>query len=169
MSDLKRPDNLSQSAEQRKAKMLVELQGQLASIHRRRKMRLTIAKSAGYGLVVVLAGFLASQFVFPPPVNFRPNLVVKTQPQEMPKANRKLSFTEAVNNRQGISGKYLVTNSRDLELAARCLVSNGDRQLTFETIGDSELIDMLAACGQPAVLGRINGKAVLIPTPSYRE
>jgi hypothetical protein len=46
---------------------------------------------------------------------------------------------------------------------ARCVVANANNSASFEAMADDELLSMLAAIGQPSVLGEINGKVRLIP------
>ena len=161
MSNCKKQERLSQSVEQRKAEMLSGLLDEVASVHRRRKSRSVMLNGATVGLALVLTGFLARHFLSFASDPGGVETLVQVKSAEVPKLTAGLGFSTTVANRQGIAEEFLVTNSHSSQ---KFIVHEVSRELKFETIEDGELLDMLAASGQPAVLGRINGKAVLIPT-----
>ena len=161
MSDFEKQEKLSPAGEQRKSEMLFGLLDEVASVHQRRKSRSAMLKGATVCLALVLTGFLASYSFRSASDPGSVETLVQVKSVLLPNSIAEPVFLTAVSNRQGIAEEFLVTNSHSSQ---KFIVHEISRELKFETIEDGELLDMLAASGQPAVLGRINGKAVLIPT-----
>ena len=143
---------LPSSIETRKEQMLVDLQGELASFHRRRNQKRMIAKAVAVGFAVLLAGFALLDFgneenpIRQNHIAKQPNR--KEQPAAVPEPS--YTFIKMVGNNPDVSSKYTVGNSPTV--------------LALELVDDEELLSMMAANGHPSFLGKINGELRLIPS-----
>ena len=133
---------LSQEGKTRKEAMLDQLQDELVSVHHKRRRRTVVAKGVALAAVVAIAGFAWSFLV--------------------PTAGSENRIVEGTTNML-VKPRVLVASVSNVEgIDDRCVVVNSDSSAEFEAMADEELLAMLAAIGQPSVLGEINGKVRLI-------
>lgn len=138
--------------EARKEEMLVVLQSELTSFHRRRNRKRIIASSVAAGFAVLVAGFALLDFDAEKTHVQTTDLATEQIRLEPPAAATPPSYAyvKRVGNNPNVSDKYVVRNSPTL--------------LALEIVDDQELLSMLAANGKPSILGRINGELRLIPS-----
>ena len=143
---------LSSAVEARKEQMLVDLQGELASFHRRRNRKRIIASSVAAGVAVLVVGLALLDFDTQQnpvrPTNLAQEQIRREQPTTTPPPS--YAFVKIVGNNPNVGNKYVVVNS--------------PTKLALEIVDDEELLKMLAASGNPSILGKINGELRLIPT-----
>ena len=149
MNEFKPNPSLSSSAKARKEAMLIDLQDELAVFHRRRKRKRIVAGSLVAGLTVFVIGLTLLDFNLEEN-NVRPRDVAEAKfRQDQPSIEAPPAFVVTVGNNDKAGEKYVVKNHKTT--------------LALETVGDEELLAMLAATGNPSFIGKIDGETRLIP------
>lgn len=133
---------LSQEGKARKDAMLGQLQEELVSVHHKRRQRTRVAQGAAFVAVVAIAGLVWSLLPLTPNAGNR--IATGT-------TNASATLRTSIASVSNVAG-----------IDDRCVVENADDSATIETMADDELLAMLAAVGQPSVLGEINGKLRVI-------
>ncbi len=123
--------------------MLERLQGEVTRVNEARRLR----KSAGTGLLLVSILSAGAWMWFAADWDQGTGRGVASGDATV---DPPASIAKVVGNIDGVVEKYLVGNS--------------DSTARLEEVSDDELLEFLAANGRPSILGKINGKTVLLPS-----